>query len=150
MLDKNSDEQALLVIDQFEELFSDPEPKSNNKPGELPSVVGDAATTTANDRVTISAMIDIIANHPKASRTLSSILTLRADYYGHVLEDATLEGALRGAVIPLGPMAPSELAKAIQTPAAALDVSLQHGLDAENIRGGQRKKGDVAVNGVCA
>ncbi len=60
--------------------------------------------------------------------TLKIVLTLRADFFGHALNYRPLSDALQGAVLNLSPMNPSELAAAIEKPAARAQVTLEKGL----------------------
>ncbi|MFI9172568.1 nSTAND1 domain-containing NTPase [Streptomyces lincolnensis] len=94
---------ALLIVDQFEELFT-------LCPDEAERVrfVGELCTRAADG--------------------LPVVLGLRADFYGHCLTHPPLLAALRARALPLGPMRPEELRQAITEPAAAAGLSLEPGL----------------------
>jgi WD40 repeat protein/DNA-binding SARP family transcriptional activator len=100
------DAELLLVIDQFEELFT---------------LVGDercrsaflacleAAVTTADGRVRV-------------------VVTVRADFYGHLLADRTLADLVRLRTEALVPMHVQELERAVAGPAERVGASLDPAL----------------------
>ncbi|CAM5443237.1 hypothetical protein SVIOM74S_02128 [Streptomyces violarus] len=94
---------ALLIVDQFEELF--------------------ALCLDEAERVRFIG--ELCA---RASDGLPVAIGLRADFYGHCLPHPPLLAALRARALPLGPMRPEDLREAIIEPAAAAGLTLEPGL----------------------
>ncbi|WP_181766499.1 hypothetical protein [Streptomyces albidus (ex Kaewkla and Franco 2022)] len=94
--DREADAEFVLVVDQFEELF-----------------------TVCTDREERAAFISALVF---AARTANSrcrvILGVRADFYSHCAQEPELVEALRDAQITVGPMNADELHRAIVQPAA--------------------------------
>lgn len=100
--------QLLLVIDQFEELF------------------------TQVDENTATAFLDVLAaavNHPQSR--LRVVVTLRADFYDRPLRHRAIGELLREGTEAITPMTPEELERAIAGPAETLGVSVEPTLMAE-------------------
>ncbi|WP_460849680.1 NACHT and WD repeat domain-containing protein [Phytohabitans suffuscus] len=98
LVDKPSGAELLVVVDQFEEVFTlcaDPDERA-----QLVAVLAEAA-------------------HASNSRT-RVVLGVRADFYAHCAEYPVLVDALRDAQVLVGPMTTAELRSAITQP--ALDV----------------------------
>jgi basic membrane lipoprotein Med (substrate-binding protein (PBP1-ABC) superfamily)/DNA-binding SARP family transcriptional activator len=103
-----SDRASLvLLIDQFEELFT------MCDPGEAASFL-DALVTAADD-------------HRQRFRVIS---TLRADFYADALGHASFARRMSDGIINVVPMAPEELEAAASQPAARAGVRLDPGLEA--------------------
>jgi WD40 repeat protein/transcriptional regulator with XRE-family HTH domain len=94
---------ALVIVDQFEELFA-----------------------LCLDEPQRTAFIDELC--ARAADGLPVVLGLRADFYGHCLAHPPLLAALRARALPLAPMGPGELRRAITEPAAAVGLALEPGL----------------------
>jgi WD40 repeat protein/DNA-binding SARP family transcriptional activator len=99
--------QALVVVDQFEELF-----------------------TVCHDAFEREAFVDnlLIAADAEADAPGAVVLALRADFYAHCAEYPALRDALAQHQEYLGPMGPQELRRAIEGPALAQDWHLERGL----------------------
>ncbi len=96
----------LLVIDQFEELF-----------------------TAAVDPRTTEAFVAAIATAAtEPGSPLRVILTLRADFYDRPLRHAGFASLLKATTVAVVPPAPDELEKAIVAPAASVGVTFEPGL----------------------
>ncbi|TJZ44593.1 hypothetical protein FCH28_30160 [Streptomyces piniterrae] len=95
MVDRTPDIDTLIVVDQFEEVF-----------------------TLCRDRDEQAAFIALLlaATTAATSRT-RVVLGVRADFYGHCVQDPRLAEAMRDAQIPVGPMSSQELRDAITRPA---------------------------------
>ncbi|MFE4874100.1 hypothetical protein [Streptomyces sp. NPDC056682] len=95
MIDRTPDIDTLIVADQFEEAF-----------------------TLCRDRDERDAFIAMLiaATTAPTSRT-RVVLGVRADFYGHCVQDPLLVEALRDAQIAVGPMSSQELREAITRPA---------------------------------
>ncbi|KUM99110.1 hypothetical protein AQI95_40710 [Streptomyces yokosukanensis] len=94
-IDRTPDTDALIVVDQFEEVFT-----LCQDQGEQDAFIAMliAATTAASSRTRV-------------------VLGVRADFYGHCFQDPRLVEAMRDAQIPVGPMSSEELRDAVTRPA---------------------------------
>ena len=112
ILNENPGQRLLLVVDQFEELYSlcrDEEERQRFLDQLLSTV-------------------DVVSG--QRTPNFSLVFTLRADFYGYVLSHRGLVDALRKFTVPpLGPMTPQELQAAIEKPVENL-VKLELGLTA--------------------
>ncbi|NEA98918.1 helix-turn-helix domain-containing protein [Streptomyces sp. SID13726] len=97
------DSYALVVVDQFEEVF-----------------------TLCADTEERTAFIDELCR--LAADGLPVAVGMRADFYGHALAHPGLLTALRVRSMPLGPMTAAELRTAITEPAATAGLALEPGL----------------------
>ncbi|MDY7022629.1 MAG: CHAT domain-containing protein, partial [Cyanobacteriota bacterium] len=97
-------QRIILIIDQFEELYT--QTKEEERLAFLEGLL------TAFDLV------------PR----FSVVLTLRADFYGYAVSYRPFSDALQGAVYNLGPMSVEELKTVIERPAHQRQVKLQIGL----------------------
>jgi WD40 repeat protein len=95
-LEETGDERLLLVIDQFEELYTlEPEVA----------------------RQFVDVIVDAVAAQPEGrNRPLTTVLTLRADYLGQALEHARLARALQDSTLLIGQMTRDQLEQAIVGP----------------------------------
>lgn len=90
----------LLLIDQFEELYSQ--------------------TEQADDRHRLIELLTTIERGP-----LHVVLTLRGDYYGRALGERTFSDRLQDAIVNVGPMRPDELKRAIVEPAGNAGLTFE-------------------------
>jgi formylglycine-generating enzyme required for sulfatase activity/energy-coupling factor transporter ATP-binding protein EcfA2 len=97
-------ERFLLVVDQWEELY-----------------------TGIENETTRRRFIDQLLSATKRSQ-LSVVLTLRGDFFGHVLSYRPLSDRLQHSVINLGPMNREELKRTIVEPAKCTGMSFEPGL----------------------
>ncbi|WTF40714.1 WD40 repeat domain-containing protein [Streptomyces sp. NBC_01604] len=97
------DSHALVIVDQFEELF-----------------------TLCGDLSEREAFIDGLCR--RAATGLPMVIGVRADFYGHCVAHTALLAALRARALPLGPMTVPELRQAIIEPAATEGLTLEPGL----------------------
>ncbi len=100
--------QMLLVIDQFEELY-----------------------TLCRDETIRHKFLDMLleaTSAPVYQRKLTIVLTLRVDFLGQVLTHRAFADKLYQADIKLGPMNRNELARAIENPAVRQGVTFEEGL----------------------
>lgn len=89
------DTDTLIVVDQFEEVF-----------------------TLCQDRDERSAFIALLtAAATTATSRTRVVLGVRADFYGHCVQDPRLVEAIRDAQIAVGPMTGQELREAVTRPA---------------------------------
>jgi hypothetical protein len=97
-------DRLLLVADQWEELYT----LSREEPAR---------------RRFIDEVLDATARG-----ALSVVLTLRGDFFGHVLSDRSLSDRLQGAGVNLGPMTRDELERAVEAPAHQVGLTFEPGL----------------------
>ncbi|MFD9407140.1 hypothetical protein ACFWBN_08995 [Streptomyces sp. NPDC059989] len=102
MIDRTPDIDALIVVDQFEEVFT--------------------LCRDRDERDTFIALL-IAAATATTSRT-RVVLGVRADFYGHCVQDPRLVEAMRDAQIAVGPMSSQELREAITRPALLADCTV--------------------------
>ena len=102
---KSDDERILLVIDQFEELFTGASAEDANQ-------FLDAFTVAATD----------------PSSPIRFLLTLRADYYDRPLAHPGFAPVLKETAVDITPLAPDELERAIVEPARRQGVTFEPGL----------------------
>jgi WD40 repeat protein len=97
--------RLLLVVDQFEEVF-----------------------TACRDEAERAAFLAVLTEGAWADRSVSVVVVVRADYYGHCAADPDLAGLLAANHILVGPMDADELRRAIQLPAHRAGLRLEPGL----------------------
>ncbi|MFE1874702.1 hypothetical protein ACFW9N_28110 [Streptomyces sp. NPDC059496] len=102
MIDHTPDTDTLIVVDQFEEVFT--------------------LCRDRDERSAFIAMLTAAATTP-TSRT-RVVLGVRADFYGHCVQDPRLVEAIRDAQLAVGPMSSQELREAITRPAVLADCTV--------------------------
>jgi len=107
LLAHNGKKHLLLVIDQFEEIFT-----QCRQPSERQAFLG--------------ALLDTL--HPETLAPVTILITLRADYYAHLAEYAPLRQAISQNQEFIGAMTRTDLARAIFSPAALGNWKVQEGL----------------------
>jgi WD40 repeat protein/energy-coupling factor transporter ATP-binding protein EcfA2 len=100
----NPQTQYILILDQFEELFT--------------------LCSEADSQSFLASLLHAVKSAPG----FTLVLSLRSDFYAYLLENPSWRDVLQGAVLNLGPMSRAELQTAIEQPAALLSVSLETGL----------------------
>jgi hypothetical protein len=106
-------ERILLVIDQFEELF-----------------------TLCHDEAERQAFVDnlVTAVKPESTGPAVIVITLRADFYGHCLQYSSFHKLLEQQQKVVGPMTAVELRQVIEMPAKSHGLTLEPGLVALFLR----------------
>lgn len=99
-------ERLLLVIDQFEEVFT--------------------TCRDAEERAAFLAALSEAAQAPEQDATV--VIVVRADYYGHIAAAPRLAGLLAANHVLVGPMDPDELRRAVELPARRAGLLLEPGL----------------------
>lgn len=94
---------SIVIVDQFERLY-----------------------TECDDAAARVGFIDVLL--ALADRGVKVVITLRADFYGHVLEHTKLASKIEAGKLTLLPMTGEELADAIVLPARALNRVVEDGL----------------------
>jgi WD40 repeat protein/DNA-binding SARP family transcriptional activator len=98
-------ERALLVVDQFEEVF-----------------------TICRDEAERARFLATLAEAAQADNSVTVVVAVRADYYGHCAADPALASLLAANHVLVGPMDTSELRRAIELPARRAGLQLDPGL----------------------
>ncbi len=106
-----ADEQLLLVIDQFEELFT-----LCRSEAERQAFVENLVTAVSNP------------NNEAASRPTRAVIALRADFYHHCAQYDALRSLLETQQRYIGAMNPTELRRAIELPAQQNGLTFEDGL----------------------
>ena len=100
------DERLLLVVDQFEEVF-----------------------TTCRDDGERAAFVATLTGAAQAADGYATVVVaVRADYYGHCAAEPGLAGLLAANHVLVGPMDADELRRAIELPARRAQLRLEPGL----------------------
>ena len=108
----DDDSELVLVIDQFEELFS--------------------LTTDAEAREhLLSSLVEVARDERSRVRI---IVTMRADYFDRPLEHAEFGDVLRNGLVPVSVPREHELAAAVARPVAAAGLEFEAGLVARVVR----------------
>jgi energy-coupling factor transporter ATP-binding protein EcfA2 len=105
ILEKNLGTRLLLVVDQFEELY-----------------------TQCHDLEERQCFLDQLLEAVEHVPNFTVVITLRADFLGYVLKYRPLADALEKADVKLGPMNQQELEEAIEKPAHKCGVQFEPGL----------------------
>ncbi|MCS7476841.1 hypothetical protein ACFFQW_01065 [Umezawaea endophytica] len=106
-LRRNADTPVVIVVDQFEELF----------------------TLCSDDRerqVFLDSLVEIAENDGKPLGLV--VVGLRADFYAACADHPGLRAALQDAQLVVGPMTEDELREAVLHPAAAVGLDVEPGL----------------------
>jgi hypothetical protein len=105
--ERESDRRILLVVDQFEELF-----------------------TLCNDEVLRRAFVDqlVAAVAPETAGRTVAVIVLRADFYHRCADFEGLRSLLAQRQIYIGPLSQEEMRRAIEGPAERFGWKLEEGL----------------------
>jgi tetratricopeptide (TPR) repeat protein len=97
-------DRLLIVVDQFEELFT--------------------LVSAADRQEFIKALLDVGGSAP-----VTIVITLRADFYGQSINlDRALSDLIQSGIVNLGPMTREELRLAVERPAESVGLYFQEGL----------------------
>jgi WD40 repeat protein/class 3 adenylate cyclase/energy-coupling factor transporter ATP-binding protein EcfA2 len=101
-----TDERLLLVVDQFEEIF-----------------------TSCSDEEERAAFVDVLTEAAERSDgPVSIVVAIRADFYGRCAAYPALASLLGDHHVLVGPMEPDELRRAIELPAVRVGLTVEHEL----------------------
>jgi hypothetical protein len=98
-------ERVLLVVDQFEEAF-----------------------TICHDEDERARFLATLVEAAQADNSVTVVVAVRADYYGHCAADPALASLLAANHVLVGPMDAGELRRAIELPARRAGLQLEPGL----------------------
>lgn len=118
-----SEDQVLIVIDQFEELFS--------------------LVSSTDERRRFLEMLAIAATHPDSSARL--VLTLRADFFDQPLEYPDFADVMRNNLVTVSPPSAEGLAAAIAQPALDAGIAVEPGLVPRIVEDVQQEPGGLPL-----
>jgi WD40 repeat protein len=98
-------QRLLLVVDQFEEVF-----------------------TICRDEAERTRFLATLVEAAEADNSVTVVVAVRADYYGHCAADPRLAGLLAANHVLVGPMDAGELRRAVELPARRAGLRLEPGL----------------------
>jgi WD40 repeat protein/energy-coupling factor transporter ATP-binding protein EcfA2 len=124
ILEKQSGSQLLLIVDQFEELY-----------------------TLSQEEDKQQVFLDLLLEAVNSSQKFKLVLTLRADFLGAALSYPPFADALQDADVKLGLMNRQELKQAIEEPAKLLGVKLESGLTDRILDAVEGKSGNLPLLG---
>jgi DNA-binding SARP family transcriptional activator/WD40 repeat protein/tRNA A-37 threonylcarbamoyl transferase component Bud32 len=102
----NDEDQLVIVVDQFEELFS-------------------LVTSETNRRLFLESLTAVATDERSRIRI---VLTLRADFFDQPLQYPEFAEAMNAGLVPISPPTEEGLTRAIAQPARGVGVDLQPGL----------------------
>jgi WD40 repeat protein/transcriptional regulator with XRE-family HTH domain len=112
---------TLVVVDQFEEVFTLAEPQERG------------------------AFLDMIASAAADGSGLRIVIGIRADFLARCAQQARLAVAIRDATVVVGPMDAASLRQVIVRPAAAAGLIVERALTARMIREAQAEPGSLPL-----
>jgi hypothetical protein len=105
LLDRSPAAETVLVVDQFEEVF-----------------------TLCTDRDERAAFIDLLITSAAVGSRCRVVLGVRADFYAHCAQHEGVVTAMQDAQVTVGPMAADELRRAITRPATGAGCAVESDL----------------------
>ena len=121
-------DRLLLVVDQWEELYTQVRDLPINGSQDARDGLGDAQTENGGTSSERDTFVRILLESVRSEPRLSLVLTIRGDFYGRTLQDRALGDQLQDAIVNISPMARSELRRAIVEPAEKVSLSFEAGL----------------------
>ena len=116
-------DRLLLFVDQWEELY----------------------TMCKSGPRRVRFIEELLAATKRQESPLTVILTVRADFYGDILQDRPLLDRVENGLINLGPMNADELRSVIEGPAAQVELTFQDGLVDRILREAGDEPGRLAL-----
>ena len=121
-------DRLLLVVDQWEELYTQARDLPLKGSQDAKDKLGDAQTKNGGISSECDTFVRILLESVRSEPRLSLVLTIRGDFYGRALQDRALGDQLQDAIVNISPMARSELRRAIVEPAEKVSLSFEAGL----------------------
>jgi len=121
-------DRLLLVVDQWEELYTQARDLPINGSQDARERRGDAQTKNGGTSSESDTFVRILLESVRSEPRLSLVLTIRGDFYGRTLQNRALGDQLQDAIVNISPMARSELRRAIVEPAEKVSLSFEAGL----------------------
>ncbi len=129
-------DRLLLYVDQWEELYTLAARAAGDSRAEPDDRTGAEGARQAahNHGADVTRFIDLLlAATAERDSPLTVVLTVRADFYDHLLRHPTLPAAIQGQQLNLGPMTRGQLQQCIEGPATAVGLRFEGNL-VESIR----------------
>ncbi|MTH60052.1 serine protease [Paracoccus litorisediminis] len=117
---------VLLVIDQFEELFTNDAAAHDGAVRRKDEVTPDHGSP--RQKAFLEVLEAIAGQEPGSRLPIRAVATLRADYMDAALRIGSLARLMKDADVKLGPMRTPELTAAIEKPAEHFRVGFENGL----------------------
>ena len=121
-------DRLLLVVDQWEELYTQARDLPIKGSQDAKDQLGDAQTRNGGISSECDTFVRILLESVRSEPRLSLVLTIRGDFFGRALQDRALGDQLQDAIVNISPMARSELRRAIVEPAEKVSLSFEAGL----------------------
>jgi hypothetical protein len=121
-------DRLLLIVDQWEELYTQSKELQNEDGRNIHAEVKRAQTKDGEISSERDNFVRVLLEGVRSEPRLSVVLTLRGDFYGRALQDRALSDQLQDAIVNISPMARSELRRAIVEPAESVGLSFEDGL----------------------
>ena len=118
-------DRLLLVVDQWEELYTQARDLPIKGSQDAKDKLGDAQTKNGGISSECDTFVRILLESVRSEPRLSLVLTIRGDFYGRALQDRALGDQLQDAIVNISPMARSELRRAIVEPAEKVSLSFE-------------------------
>jgi hypothetical protein len=118
-------ERLVLVVDQFEELFTVCDGECDRNAFIEALCVASGASLSAEDTAQPADHAEVSDSPPSVALV---VLGIRADFYGHAADHAMLRPALTAGQVLVGPMTPAELEDALRRPALETQLTWEGGL----------------------
>ncbi|WP_251491520.1 XRE family transcriptional regulator, partial [Actinacidiphila cocklensis] len=119
---QDEDGDAVVVVDQFEEVFT------------LGADAGERA-----------AFLDLLLAATRPGGRVRVVIAVRADFFGRCAEHPGLAEALRDAALLVAPMGPAALREVIVKPAAAAGLIVERSLTARIVREAEKEPGSLPL-----
>ncbi|WP_210243180.1 WD40 repeat domain-containing protein [Mesorhizobium sp. B2-8-3] len=134
--------RTLLVIDQFEELFTHDAEAPDGAAARRAEVTDEDGSPR---QAQFLAVLDAIAAQDPDSSPVRAVATMRADFMAHALAIRRLAGLLQDTDVKLGPMTAAELSEAVRRPARSFGVEFEDGLAEELVTAMQGRTGGLPL-----
>ena len=119
---KDADGDTVIVVDQFEELF-----------------------TLCRDPAQRAGFVDRLLAAREADDRLRVVIAVRADFYGRLAEHRALAAAVSASSLLDGPMSAAEPREVIVHPAQQAGLTVQRELTARLVRGEEGERGALPL-----
>ncbi|MCY2995971.1 MAG: TIR domain-containing protein [Planctomycetota bacterium] len=134
---RKDDQHVLLVIDQFEELFT-------HSTDRYTFEAAQTAVPTGESRV--QKFVDLLRAVAESRRDrLRIVITLRADFFDRCLNVPTLKGMIENRTLLLGRLSDEALRTVIETPALQVGAYFEKGLVARILKDVQDQHGSLPL-----
>ncbi|WP_373503862.1 trypsin-like peptidase domain-containing protein [Aestuariivirga sp.] len=134
---------TLLIIDQFEQLFTDDVTAPDGAVAKPDEVTPDHGSP--RQKAFLKVLETIGSQDASRPLAIRAVATLRADFMSPALKIGALVKLLRDADVKLGPMGASELTAAIREPAKLFGVGFEDGLVEEIVASMKGRPGGLPL-----